>query len=461
MLRVPMVAIAVWCTATWGASLPDFRALVKENSPAVVNISTVQRTHPGPDASAFGHSPDEIPEFFRRFFGAPFGEPFGGGRSLGSGFIISSDGYILTNNHVVEDAETIVVRMIDRREFEATIVGSDSRSDLALLKVDAKGLPVVHIGDSSRLEVGEWVLAIGSPFGFDYSVTAGIVSAKNRNIPNERSETYVPFIQTDVAINPGNSGGPLFNLDGEVVAINSQIYTRSGGFMGVSFHIPIDVAMDVVEQLRETRHVTRGWIGVQIQEVSRDLAESFGLERPAGALVSRVLPDTPAAAAGILDGDIILVFDGTPIRFSSELPYLVGRTRPGTEVEMRVVRDGEQRSVRIRVGELAPADDEIALAPGPNVAPGRLGLRVEALAGEAAQRLGVDGGVRVAQVFDEGPAREAGIRVGDVITRLNNARVEDLTSFHDAVADLPSGRSVPVLVLRDGSPIFLPLRVPG
>lgn len=460
MPRVLLLASAICCAAAWGVELPDFRGLVKENSPAVVNISTVQRAHPT-DGMPFGHPPAEIPEFFRRFFGAPFGPPFGGGRSLGSGFIISADGYILTNNHVIEDAEKIVVRMIDRREFEATVVGSDSRSDLALLKVDATGLPVVRIGDSSKLEVGEWVLAIGSPFGFDYSVTAGIVSAKNRSIPNERSETYVPFIQTDVAINPGNSGGPLFNLDGEVVAINSQIYTRSGGFMGVSFHIPIDVAMDVVQQLRESNHVSRGWIGVQIQEVNRELAESFGLERPMGALVSRVLPDTPAAAAGLVDGDIILEFDGAPIQFSSELPYLVGRTRPGTEVEMRLVRGGDERTVRIQVGELAPADEQVQASIDGAAEPARIGLRVESLAPDAAERLGVDGGVRVAEVLDEGPAREAGIRPGDVITRLNNVRIEDRATFDKAVGGLPAGRSVPVLILRGGNPMFLPLRVPG
>ncbi len=450
--------VLCWTATATAAELPDFRQLVKDNSPSVVNISTVQRAHTPAAGSPFGRTPEDVPEFFRRFFG----EPFGGGRSLGSGFIISSDGYILTNNHVVEDADEIIVRLIDRRELEATVVGSDPRSDLALLKVESdEPLPAVRVGDSEKLEVGEWVLAIGSPFGFDYSVTAGIVSAKKRSIPNEHAETYVPFIQTDVAINPGNSGGPLFNLDGEVVAINSQIYTRSGGFMGVSFHIPIDVAMDVVDQLRENQRVSRGWIGVQIQEVNRDLAESFGLDKPAGALVSRVLPDTPAEAAGVLAGDIILDFDGTPIQFSAELPYLVGRTRPGTRVPMNVVRDGNRKRLMIEVGELAPSDELAASGSGgAATGTGRIGMRVEALAPATLERLGVDGGVRVVEVADAGPAYEAGIRAGDVITRLNNVRVDGLDAFADAVAALPAGRSVPVLVVRDGTPMFLPLRVP-
>ncbi|TNC84786.1 MAG: serine peptidase, partial [Thalassolituus sp.] len=269
------------------ADLPDFRDLVKDASPAVVNISTVQ--HPG-NANRYSQQyglPDEMPEIFRHFFGAPMPSPRGkqDRESLGSGFIISKDGYILTNNHVVQDADEIVVRLNDRRELEATLVGADPSSDLAVLKVDAKNLPTVRLGNSDKLDVGEWVVAIGSPFGFDYSVTAGIVSAKGRSLPNEN---YVPFIQTDVAINPGNSGGPLFNLDGEVVGINSQIYTRSGGFMGVSFAIPINVALDVADQLKSKGKVTRGWLGVVIQEVSKDLADSFGLDRAAGALIVQV-----------------------------------------------------------------------------------------------------------------------------------------------------------------------------
>ncbi|MFM8355882.1 MAG: trypsin-like peptidase domain-containing protein, partial [Gammaproteobacteria bacterium] len=295
MVLAPVVAHA--------RDLPDFTPLVEKNAAAVVNISTVQKDNPHSEGPQ--NRSDELDEFFRRFFppdgsrGVPFAKP----RSLGSGFVLSADGYILTNNHVVEDADEIMVRFNDRREMTATLVGSDPRSDLALLKVDADELPTVRIARSDDLKVGEWVLAIGSPFGFDYSVTAGIVSAKGRSLPTEQNENYVPFIQTDVAINPGNSGGPLFNLDGEVVGINSQIYSNSGGFMGVSFAIPIDVAMDVVDQLKASGKVARGWLGVVIQEVSRDLAESFGLNRPHGALVTRVLEDGPADQAGLREGD--------------------------------------------------------------------------------------------------------------------------------------------------------------
>ena len=446
--------------------LPDFTGLVEKYSPAVVNVSTTQK------ADKRGDSNPDMDEFFRRFFGPDGrpqppdggggGSPYGQRRSLGSGFIISSDGYILTNNHVVEDAEEIVVRMNDRRELTATVVGADPRSDLALLKVNAANLPVVKLGHSANLKPGEWVLAIGSPFGFDYSVTAGIVSAIGRSLPTENNENYVPFIQTDVAINPGNSGGPLFNLDGEVVGINSQIYTRSGGFMGVSFAIPVDVALDVVDQLKAHGKVSRGWLGVVIQEVNRDLAESFGLEKPSGALVARVIEGGPAAKAGLHEGDIILEFNGQHVDLSADLPHYVGRARPGSEAQLVVMRSGKRETLNIVVGELADLNEgQVASATGPGEAPvpSRIGVVVEDLADPVQQRAGVDHGVRV--VESTGPAAEAGIREGDIITRLNNQEIDSPATFSKVVDSLTPGRSVPVLIVRGQAPTFLALRVPA
>ena len=437
--------------------LPDFTKLVQDNAAAVVNISTVQHFQPRSQPRARS---DELDEFFRRFFppeegrGSPL-RP----RSLGSGFVIGRDGYILTNNHVVDRADEIIVRFNDRREMTATLVGADPRSDLALLRVEAADLPVVKLGRSEALQVGEWVLAIGSPFGFDYSVTAGIVSAKGRSLPTEQNENYVPFIQTDVAINPGNSGGPLFNLDGEVVGINSQIYSNSGGFMGVSFAIPIDIAMEVVNQLKATGRVSRGWLGVVIQEVNRDLAESFGLGRPHGALVTRVLEDGPAERAGLREGDVIIRFNDTPIDFSSELPHVVGRVSVGSKSRLLVVREGKEMTLNVTVGELAEREAETASAkPRAGQAPSRIGLSVEDLPAAMAERLGISEGVRV--LAADGPAAEAGIRPGDVITRLNNQEVAGVDGFQTIASGLPAGRSVPVLIIRGQVPTFLALRVP-
>ena len=435
--------------------LPDFTELVKKYSPAVVNVSTVQASTQRRSSGS-----PELDEFFRRFFPpGQRGNPFGGQRrSLGSGFIISSDGFVLTNNHVVEDADEIVVRLSDRRELEATLVGADPRSDLALLKIDAEDLPAVQLGRSDALEVGEWVLAIGSPFGFDYSVTAGIVSAKGRSLPNENNENYVPFIQTDVAINPGNSGGPLFDLDGRVVGINSQIYTRSGGFMGVSFAIPIDVAMGVVEQLKTDGRVSRGWLGVVIQDVNRDLAESFGLAKPGGALVARVLDGGPADIGGLKEGDIIVTFNGSDVDLSSDLPHLVGRSRAGGDVEVVIVREGKRKTLQVTVGELAD-DQAMNIAASDSAStPSPLGLVVEELNEASRQRANTSLGVRV--VESTGPAHTAGIRQGDIITRLNNQEVDSIDTFNDVLADLERGRSVPVLIVRGQSPTFLALRVP-
>lgn len=464
MQKVFFLALVTVVASMFGAApadareLPDFTSLVEKNAAAVVNISTVQNVEPR--STRPRSRSDELDEFFRRFFPPDGRTPNIRPRSLGSGFVIEKNGYILTNNHVVDGADEIVVRFNDRRELSAELVGADPRSDLALIKVDADDLPTVKLGHSEDLKVGEWVLAIGSPFGFDYSVTAGIVSAKGRSLPTEQQENYVPYIQTDVAINPGNSGGPLFNLDGEVVGINSQIYSNSGGFMGVSFAIPIDVAMEVVSQLRENGRVSRGWLGVVIQEVNRDLADSFGLDRPHGALVTRVLEDSPAAAAGIREGDIITAFDGKPIDFSSELPHVVGRRKVGSKAKLQVVREGKEITLDVVLGELADREDQQVgySSGGAEQTPSRLGLNVEPVPDNVAERLGITGGVRV--VAADGPAADAGLRPGDVITRLNNEEIEDVDTFNTIADALPSGRSIPVLIIRGQVPTFLALRVP-
>ncbi|EAR60371.1 DegQ family serine endoprotease [Neptuniibacter caesariensis] len=445
------------------AGLPDFKSLVKESSPAVVNISTVQKSNSTRGMNPFsGPNGEEIPEIFRHFFRMPEG---GQGerpkrrtpQSLGSGFIISEDGYLLTNHHVIADADKVIVRLSDRRELEAEVIGSDERSDVALLKIDAEDLPTVKVGKSAKLEVGEWVLAIGSPFGFDHSVTAGIVSAKERALANE---TYVPFIQTDVAINPGNSGGPLFNLDGEVIGINSQIYTRSGGFMGLSFAIPIDVAMNVADQLKSHGFVTRGWLGVIIQEVNRDLAESFGLEKPAGALVAKVLPDSPALSGGLQEGDIILRFEGREVIRSSDLPHFVGRVKPGKKAKVDIVRGGKSKTLRVEIGTL-PGKEALAKADYGQPQESRensLEIQVSELDQKRKEKWQVSAGVVVKRVM-QGPGAEAGLMVGDVITMLNGEQIDSVTQFNAVVADLPIGKSVPMRIVRRGSPMFIPLKI--
>ncbi|GGO82450.1 serine protease MucD [Marinobacterium nitratireducens] len=450
----------VWLPAS--AQLPDFKSLVKETAPAVVNISTVPKER-GEEVYSFdpfeGPGADQLPEMFKHFFRQlpELGERARPApRSLGSGFIISEDGYILTNHHVVSGASKVLVRLNDRRELEAEVIGSDERSDVAVLKIEASGLPAVRLGASDKLEVGEWVLAIGSPFGFDHSVTAGIVSATERALANE---TYVPFIQTDVAINPGNSGGPLFNLDGEVVGINSQIYTRSGGFMGLSFAIPIDVAIDVADQLRTQGHVTRGWLGVIIQEVSRELAESFGLDKPAGALIAKVLPGSPAESAGFREGDVIYRFDGKPIDLSSDLPPQVGRIKPGESVMVDIFRGGEHERVKVTIGTL-PEERELLAGSSDQSAPqsNRLKLQVAALDEERRSKWNLRSGVVIESV-EPGPGAEAGLVVGDVITMVNGQVVENVEQFEQSVEALPADRPVPLRIVRRGSPMFIPLKL--
>ncbi|MEL0054505.1 MAG: serine protease MucD, partial [Pseudomonas aeruginosa] len=373
------------------------------------------------------------------------------------GFIISNDGYILTNNHVVADADEILVRLSDRSEHKAKLVGADPRSDVAVLKIEAKNLPTLKLGDSNKLKVGEWVLAIGSPFGFDHSVTAGIVSAKGRSLPNE---SYVPFIQTDVAINPGNSGGPLLNLQGEVVGINSQIFTRSGGFMGLSFAIPIDVALNVADQLKKAGKVSRGWLGVVIQEVNKDLAESFGLDKPSGALVAQLVEDGPAAKGGLQVGDVILSLNGQSINESADLPHLVGNMKPGDKINLDVIRNGQRKSLSMAVGSLPDDDEEIASmgAPGAERSSNRLGVTVADLTAEQRKSLDIQGGVVIKEVQD-GPAAVIGLRPGDVITHLDNKAVTSTKVFADVAKALPKNRSVSMRVLRQGRASFITFKL--
>ncbi len=430
-----------------GADLPQFAELVKRASPAVVNISAT-RDRP---ARLNQFNNEQLPEFFRRFLPPPQTP----GPAAGSGFIISSDGYILTNNHVVEGADEIIVALSDRREKEAVLVGADPLSDLALLKIDAENLPMVEIGSSETLEVGEWVVAIGSPFGFEHSVTQGIVSAKGRSLPYQR-DNYVPFIQTDVAINPGNSGGPLFNLEGKVVGINSQIFTRSGGYMGLSFAIPIDVAMEVVAQLKDKGVVSRGWLGVGLQQVDRELAEAYGLDRPSGALIREVFADSPAESAGLQVGDIILEFNGKLIDLSSDLQHVVGRTRAETMASVRIVREGERKTLTVKVGNREDSDE---LARSSTSVPGNLlGIEVRDLSLEDRNRLGVDKGVLVRRV-SAGPGRRAGIRRGDVITTIDSRWVENSEGFETLIQDLAVNVAVPIRIVRNQRPQFLVIKI--
>lgn len=445
--------------------LPDFTGLVEHYAPAVVNISTTQKIK-HPTTKQQPGMPEQIPEgpfgdLFKHFFGDEGGpgefEDFDS-KSLGSGFIISQDGYILTNYHVIKDSSEITVRLNDRRELEAEIVGSDPKSDLALLRVKATDLPVVQIGDSSALKVGEWVLAIGSPFGFDHSVTAGIVSAKGRSLPREN---YVPFIQTDVAINPGNSGGPLFNLDGEVVGVNSQIYSRTGGFMGLSFAVPINVVTNVYEQLRDKGHVSRGWLGVLIQDVTRELAESFGMQRPHKALIAKVLDGGPAEKAGFEVGDIVTRFGGKEISFSADLPPLVGNSKVGSNVPVEIIRRGKTKTLTVNIAEL-PEEDELKIASGgggSSIKSNTLNISVKDLTKEQREELQIeDHGVLVDSVAD-GPAKKAGIRSGDVLLLINNIQIKDAEQFDKIVKDLPKDKSIPILIQRRGGPIFLALKL--
>jgi serine protease Do len=439
--------------------LPDFGDLVEQVGPAVVNISVVQRQATANEDG--GLSPDDPVYDFLRRFGVPVpgmpGMPGRGpriSRGVGSGFIVSADGYVLTNAHVVGESESeVTVRLTDKREFKAKVVGVDRRTDIALIKIDATDLPVVRTGDAERSRVGEWVVAVGSPFGFDNTVTAGIISAKARRLPDEN---YVPFIQTDVAINPGNSGGPLFNLDGEVIGINSQIYSRSGGFMGISFAIPIDVALNVKDQLIKFGRVQRGKLGVTIQGLNKELAQSFGLSEPKGALVSSVEPDSAADKAGIKAGDVVLGVDGTSVSDSADLPRLIGEKRPGTRVRLEIWRDGRTRELTATLGEMSP-EGVAAIAPerGGEDIGSKLGLAARPLTGDEASQLGVAGGLVVERVA--GPAAQSGMQPGDVILALNNQPVTGIDQFRKLLEQ--AGNRFALLVQRGGARIFVPIRI--
>lgn len=471
--RLAGIMFLVWLAASppgFAAAvraLPDFTPLVEENAAAVVNISTSLKKSPNapPQQFKMPDIPENSPfyEFFKKFFGQipDGGPPFQERSSLGSGFIISTDGYVITNNHVVDGSDEVTVRLHDRREFTAKVIGTDERSDIAVLKISGEDLPTVKLGDSSKLKVGEWVLAIGSPFGFDHSVTAGIVSAMGRSLPNEN---YIPFIQTDVAINPGNSGGPLFNMKGEVIGVNSQIYSRTGGFMGLSFAVPVNVVNDVYQQLREHGHVSRGWLGVLIQDVTRELAESFGMERSQGALVAKVLPDSPAAKAGVEVGDVIVRFNGQDVPLSSDLPPMVGVTSVGSTIPMDILRRGKSQTLQIHIAEL-PEQERLAdrdTQGGEEAIPSNaLNIVVRDLTDEERTELDLqDQGILVEQVMP-GPAANAGVRDGDVLLLLNNVKMKSISQFEVLAAALPRDKSVPILVQRRGNPIFLAFRLSG
>ena len=437
-----------------GRDLPDFADLAEKQGPAVVNISTTQTVRSAAEQPP-GSEDDPFSDFFRRF-GPPQPPRDYETRSLGSGFIINQDGYILTNSHVVEAADDITVRLTDKREYKAKVIGSDRRTDIAVLKIDATALPTVSIGEPGKLRVGEWVVAIGSPFGFENSVTAGIVSAKGRSLPQEN---FVPFIQTDVAINPGNSGGPLFNMKGEVVGINSMIFSRTGGFMGLSFAIPIDVAMEVAKQLQTTGRVSRGRIGVVIQEVTKELAESFGLPKPIGALVNSVEKGGPADKAGIQTSDVILKFDNKDIVSSNELPRVVAATKPGSKVSVQVWRKGEKRELQIVVAEI-PDERGVKRPQGKKPssdALAKIGLSVVELTAEQKKDLNIATGVLVENA--DGAAARAGLRRGDVIQAVNNQEVKSTDDLSRLLASGDRPRTVALLVKRGEGALYVPLKL--
>ena len=450
-------------TTAFAKELPDFTELAEKQGASVVNISVTQVVQG--NGSPFGGFQDDeqFNELFRRF-----GLPVPGGsrgqapqqefksQSLGSGFIISSDGYVLTNAHVINAADEVIVKLSDKREFKAKIIGSDRRTDVALLKIDASGLPKVSIGDPNQLKVGEWVAAIGSPFGLENTMTAGIVSAKGRALPQEN---FVPFIQTDVAINPGNSGGPLFNLKGEVVGINSQIYSRSGGSMGLSFAIPIDVAMDVSSQLKSGGKISRGWLGVSIQEITKDLADSFGMKNTNGALVAGVEKSGPADKGGLVAGDVILRFDGKAINSSSDLPRAVGGVKPGKSVNVEVLRKGATKTLSVVVAE-APNDKDDVSSPSkgatkPEV--NRIGLILNELTPQQKKKLNGKNGLLVTD--SQGASALAGVRRGDIVLGINNAEVATVEQFNKTLSGILNGKTVAVLVLRGESTLYVPIKV--
>ena len=462
-----MVRAVLFISVFWGlygfaslssAALPDFTEIVEASSPAVVKILVEYEA----ENPRYQEELEELPESLRRFFDFRGRPPVPRERAgMGSGFIFSSDGFVITNHHVVDGAKHVVVRLPNRQEFDAEIIGTDPRSDLAVLKIAGDSLPILRLAKDGAVKVGQWVLAIGSPFGLDFSVTAGIVSAVGRSLPTTAGDNYVPFIQTDVAINPGNSGGPLFNLEGEVIGVNSQIFTRSGGSIGLSFAIPSSVVRNVVAQIQETGEVERGWLGVSIQDVDRNLADSFGLDRPRGALIAQVGKDSPAENAGLASGDIIVSFDGHAVETSSDLPHIVGLIAPGTSVEAVIMRDGKERTLEGEVGALAAgavARVETEAASDGTVR--LLGMRIAPVEAELLSDLGLSGGVWVVGVKPGSPADESGVEEGDILTRLGSRPISQITDLDGVADELVSGASVPARLIRGRSPLFIGIRIP-
>ena len=462
-----MVRAVLFISVFWGlsgfaslssAALPDFTEIVEASSPAVVKVLVEYEA----ENPRLQEELEELPESLRRFFDFRGRPPVPRERAgMGSGFIFSSDGFVITNHHVVDGAKHVVVRLPNRQEFDAEIIGADPRSDLAVLKIAGDSLPVLRLADERELKVGQWVLAIGSPFGLDFSVTAGIVSAVGRSLPTAAGDNYVPFIQTDVAINPGNSGGPLFNLEGEVIGVNSQIFTRSGGSIGLSFAIPSSVVRNVVAQIQETGEVERGWLGVSIQDVDRNLADSFGLDRPRGALIAQVGKGSPAEDAGLASGDIIVSFDGHDIETSADLPHIVGLIAPGTSVDALIIRDGKERSLEVEVGALAA--DAVARVDTEAAADGTvrlLGMRIATVEPELLSDLGLSGGVWVVGVKPGSPADESGVEEGDILTRLGSRPISQIADLDGVADELVSGTSVPARLIRGRSPLFIGIRIP-
>ena len=434
------------------SGLPDFTKLVEDNNASIVNISTVRKSNEKISNSQPQIPNEELNDFLKKFFGDkgfenPNKKSPRKAQSLGSGFVYSSDGFIITNHHVIADAEQIIVKLNDKRELEAKLIGSDPSSDIALLKIKVKNLKPVKIGNSENLKVGQWVLAIGSPFGFESTVTAGIVSAIGRSLPNDN---YVPFIQTDVAINPGNSGGPLFNLDGEVVGINAQIFSRSGGFMGLSFAIPMDVAENVIQQLKKSGKVSRGWLGVYIQEVTNNLAKSFGMKKPKGALISKVIPDGPASKSDLKVGDIILKFDGKDITTSSSLPPIVGNTKVGKNVKIEILRNGKKKNIKFKVQELPI--QKAARTIKSNTTPKTkkiLGMTVADLTEKERKNLsaGNNFGIKVIEVSGN-PAYESGLLKNDIIYQISGQNIQNILQFNKIIKNMKKGDFASLLVKR-------------
>jgi len=457
---LPFLAVT---TSSWAKDLPNFSGLIEQEGDAVVKISvtteSASRGFSGIPGLDLDNLPRELLPYLEQLPQFP-SQPSRKGQGFGSGFIISADGYVITNAHVVNNATEITVGLQDQREYDATLVGSDVTTDIALLKLSAQGLPTVNIGDSDTLKTGQWVLAIGSPFGFEHTATQGIVSALARTLPDD---TYVPFIQTDVAVNPGNSGGPLFNTDGEVIGVNSQIFSRSGGYQGLSFAIPINVAMTVADQLKSQGYATRGWLGVQIQSLTQDLAEAYQLDRPRGAFVAAVVDNSPAKKAGFQVEDIVLKFNGKNVRHADALPPLVGAIAPGSTVDAIVLRGGKEKRLSVTI-EALEQDSRVAQASRNSVMPeneaGRLGVVVSSLNDDELMELNVEFGVLVNAVEPGSAAADAGVRKGDVIASLNRKPIDTVQKLGAVLGSVPAGKALPLRVYREGNALFLAIVLP-